>query len=68
MKGRSHMKNIETTMSSFDGVLKRESLGDLVDVGPIHLPLPKHSGGNVGLQGGQGRLGYSHRITLCGVV
>jgi hypothetical protein len=32
------------------------------------LPLPKHSGGNVGLQGGQGRLGYSHRITLCGVV
>ena len=62
------MQNIKTAMSSFDGVPKGEPLSDLVDVSPIHLPLPKHSGGDVGLQGGQCRLSYFHRITLIGVL
>ena len=42
MKGRSHMKDIKTTMTSSHRVLEGQSFGNFMDVCPINLPLPKH--------------------------
>jgi hypothetical protein len=40
MNGGRYMEHVKTPVSSFDGVLEGQPLGDFMDVCPIDLSLP----------------------------